>query len=334
MAIGSVSAGAGAGAAAYTSAGTRISSNDATVAKLDRTADERAQLEYLGKHLHALKEALATIREHWRRSDEAIPRGAAGAASRAVLVQSGDENRALSTLAAFAAVGAGTLTVNGTAVAFDPSGDSLADLAARINTAGAGATAEVDTDGGRLLLGSDDPAADLVLDDGGSGLLEALGISAGSHRPTSSGRTPGMAWSRAGTIAEAFGEAIAAVNAIFAKDAPGGEPASFMVRTRSDLQKAVETAWAADTTHLARDIGFGLDFDTESGDVLSFTERTEQRLVRALRGRPSVTEVLLFGEQKEAKDGLVGQLELRMAAIDKRMETLFAGRGLTFDRYV
>ncbi len=332
MAIGSVTAGAG--AAAYTSAGMRISRNDATVADLDRTADERAQLEYLGKHLHALKEALATIREHWRRSDEPIPRGAAGAISRAVLVQPGDENRALGTLAAFAAVGAGTLTVNGTAVAFDPSSDSLADLAARINTAGAGATAEVDTDTGRLLLSGDDPAANLVLDDGGSGLLEALGISAGSHRPTSSGRTPGMAWSRAGTIAEALGEAVAAVNAIFAKDAPGGEPASFMVRTRGDLQKAVETAWAADTTHLAKDIGFGVDFETESGDVLSFTERTEHRLVRALRGRPSVSEVLLFGEQKEAKDGLVGQLELKMAAIDKRMETLFAGRGLTFDRYV
>lgn len=332
MAIGSVSAGAG--ASAYTSSGTLISRNDATTAKLDRTADERAQLEYLGKHLHALKEALATIREHWRRSDEPIPRGAAQVLSRAVLALPGDESRPLGQLADFAAVGAGTLTVNGTAVTFDPAADSLEDLAARISAAGVGATADLDTGSGRLSLVADDPAANLVLDDGGSGLLEALGISAGSHRPTSSGRTPGMAWSRAGTIAEAFGDAVAAFNAIFAKDAPGGEPASFMVRTRGDLQKAVETAWAADTTHLAKDIGFGLDFESESSDVLSFTDRTEQRLVRALRGRPSVSEVMLFGEDREAKDGLVGQLELRMDAIDKRMETLFAGRGMTFDRYV
>lgn len=332
MAIGSVSPGTG--ASAYTAAGVRTSKNDAAVAKLDRSADERAQLEYLGKHLHTLKDALATIREYWRRSDEPIPRGAAGVASLAVLTEPGDENRSLGELAAFAAVGAGTLTVNGTAVAFDPGTDSLTDLAARINAAGTGATASVDTATGRLLLTGDDPAADLVLDDGGSGLLEALGVTAGSHRPTSSGRTPGMAWSRAGTIAEAFGEAVAAINAIFAKDTPGGEPASFLVRTRGDLQKAVETAWSADTTHLAKDIGFGLDFETESGDVLSFTDRTEQRLVRALRGRASVSEVMLFGEDKEAKDGLIGELEKRMLAVDKRMETLFAGRGMTFDRYV
>ena len=236
MAIGSVSPGTG--ASAYTAAGTRVSRNDATVAKLDRSADERAQLEYLGKHLHALKDALATIREHWRRSDEPIPRGAAGVVSLAVLAAPGDETRAMGELAAFGDVGAGTLTVNGTAIAFDAGVDSLADLAARINAAGSGATAVVDTGSGRLLLTGDDPAANLVLDDGGSGLLEALGVAAGSHRPTSSGRTPGMAWSRAGTIAEAFGEAVAALNAIFAKEAPGGEPASFLIRTRGDRWRA------------------------------------------------------------------------------------------------
>ena len=163
-------------------------------------------------------------------------------------------------------------------------------MAARISAAGVGATADLDTGSGRLSLAADDPA-NLVLDDGGSGLLEALGISAGSHRPTSSRSHTGHGLEprrhhRRGLRRRGRGR-----QRHLRQGRPRGEPASFMVRTRGDLQKAVETAWAADTTHLAKDIGFGLDFENESSDVLSFTDRTEQRLVRALRGRPSVSEV-------------------------------------------
>ncbi len=306
--------------------------NEEAQAKLDRAADERAQLEYLQDHLRTIKDALAVIRRHWRRSDDRIPAGAARTTSLAVLDQPGDESLTMQGVTGLANAGAGTLTINGTPVAYDASVDSLQQVIDRVNGAGAGAVASLDESGRRLVLASSDAATDLVLADSG-GLLGELGTAAGTHRPTPSGRTPGMAWSRAETIAEAFGDAMAAINAIFADEAAAGEPASFLVRTRGDLQKAVEQFWAADTTTLARDIGLGQDFDVESGNVISFTERAEKQLMRALRNRTAVAEVMFFGEAKAGTDGLIGNLELRAGAARKRIETLFEGRGLSVDRY-
>jgi hypothetical protein len=318
---------------AYAGVTSARSANDLALDKLRQQADERAQLESLHGHLLTLRDALATLREHWRRSDERIPGGPAQAVSRAVLAQAGDETLALGDLDGFGGVGAGTLTVNGTAVAFDPAADSLADLAARLDAAGAGVSAALDDSGLRLVLTATDPAADLELDDGGAGLLDALGVAAGTRGPSSAGSTPGMSWSRAGEVAEALGDAVAAVNAIFSPDFPGGEPSSHLVRARGDLQKAVEDAFAADTTGLAADLGFRQDFTNESGDVLSFTARTGRQLVRALRDRPATAEVMLFGEAKAGADGLIGRLEQRAGLIDKRLQTAFAQRGYAVDTY-
>ncbi|MBE0567626.1 MAG: hypothetical protein IH621_16845 [Krumholzibacteria bacterium] len=331
MPIGSIAA-AGR-STAYAGVTSVRAANDLALGVLQRQADERAELEYLREHLLVLKDALSVIREHWRRSDQPVAAGAARALSRAVLAQPGDETLPLRDLEGFGDVGAGTLTAGGTGVAFDPVSDSLADLIARLNAAGAGVTAALDDTGQRLVITADDPAADLTLDDGGTGLLAALGIAEGTRGPAAAGRTPAMSWSRAGKIAEALGDAVAAVNAVFSAATPGDEPSSHLVRSRGDLQKAFEDSFAADTTGLARDVGFHLNFETEGGEVLSFTDRAARDLVRALRSRPSAAEVMLFGTADKDGDGLVGRLELRVGLIENRLETTFAQRGYTFDAY-
>jgi hypothetical protein len=315
------------------SAASSRAATEAAVAKLDRQADERAQLEFLGRQIYTLEKALLEIRENWRRSDDLIPSAAASAASGAVLDQAADASVRMADLAAFGAVGAGTLAVNGTDIAFDPDSDSLQDVVDRINAAGAGVTAAFDDDGTGIVLTSDDDTADMSLDDGGAGLLAALDVSAATYEPSSPGHTPGMSWSRAGTIAEALADAVGALNAIFGDELPGGEASSTVVRTRGDLQKAVEDFWKVDTTDMMRDVGFTQDFEKETGDPLSFTRRSERELVRALRGRPSTAEVMLFGAAGEGKGGLVGKLEIKTGLIRKRLDTTFERRGITINAY-
>lgn len=331
MPIGSVTA-AGQ-STAYAGVTSVRSANDLALGVLQRQADERAELEQLREHLRALKDALAVIREQWRRSDQPVAAGAARALSRAVLAQPGDGTLPLGDLEGFGDVGAGTLTAGGTGVAFDPAVDSLADLIDRLNAAGAGVTAALDDAGQRLVITADDPAADLTLADGGTGLLAALGIAAGTRGPSAAGRTPAMSWSRAGEIAEALADAVAAVNAVFSLATPGDEPSSHLVRSRGDLQKAFEDSFAADTTGLAQDVGFHQDFGTDGGEVLSFTDRAARELVRALRSRPAAAEAMLFGTADQDGDGLVGRLELRVGLIEDRLQTTFSQRGYTFDAY-
>ena len=331
MAVGSVSSASQ--STWYRGVASGQSANEAALARLGAQADERAQLEVLTRHMFALKDALAEVRENWRRSDQRLPPAPGTATSLAVLAGPAEAGTPLAELAAFAGVAAGTLTVNGTAVAFDPAADSLQDLIDRINGAGAGVTATLDDAGERLVLTADGTGADLALEDGGAGLLEALGIAAGTHASSPSTRSPGMSWTRARTVAEALADAVAEVNVLFAGDLPGGEPSSTLVRARADLQKAVESAWKADSTDLARDVGLRQDFEAENGDPLEFTRQAERALVRALRTRPASAETMLFGPDREAKAGLVGKLELAVAYIEKRLETTYDRRGMNFDLY-
>ncbi|HPF69490.1 MAG TPA: flagellin hook IN motif-containing protein [Candidatus Krumholzibacteria bacterium] len=311
---------------------TRVSS-DAAVAKLDSDAAERQQLETLSRRLQELTDALAAIHENWRRSDQEIPGGAAAVASGAVLDQAGDANTALGSLEAFAGVSAGTLTINGVEIAFDPSTDSLQDLVDRIDGAGAGVGAALDDSGLGLVITSDDPSATLAIADGGTGLLSALGIDPGSHGPTRSGHTPGMSWDRARTIAEAMTDAVTAINAIFSDEGLGTDESAVLKRARSDLKGAVEGAWEADTSGMMSNIDFRQDFEVESGDVMSFTRRTGKLMVGNMRERPATVETMLFGTEAETKDGLIGRLEQKAMQIRQRLDITFARRGITVDTH-
>ncbi len=318
---------------AYPSAAAARSANDTAQAKLDRDAEERSQLEYLQKKLGELKHALAVIQDTWQRSDQKLPAGPALALSRAVLSQQSDATVAMAGLTPFADVSAGTLSVNGSSVAFDPATDSLQDVIDRINSAGTGATASLDDTGLRLQITADDNASDLTLADGGSGLLAALGVSAGSRSPQAGGHTPGMSWGRADDVAEALADAMAVINDIFGGDAADGEPTSALTNTRKGLQKAIEGFWGAETTGLPGDLGFSRDFEAESGGVVSFTERTAKRLVDAIRHRPAAVETMLFGSASEGQDGLLGRLELQIGAAQKGLDTTMSIRGLKVDAY-
>ncbi len=77
----------------------------------------------------------------------------------------------------------GTLTINGVAISYDTSSDSLSSLADKINSAGAGVVASLDRTNDQLVLTSiaTGPTAISISDSNGtSGLAEALGLAPGT----------------------------------------------------------------------------------------------------------------------------------------------------------
>ena len=77
----------------------------------------------------------------------------------------------------------GTLTINGVAISYDTSSDSLSSLADKINSAGAGVVASLDRTNDRLVLASlsTGPTAISIGDSNGtSGLAQALGLAPGT----------------------------------------------------------------------------------------------------------------------------------------------------------
>ena len=91
-----------------------------------------------------------------------------------------DDRQALSATAAFAGVTAGSFEVNGVAIAIDPQADTLQDIVARINSAGAGVTASYDAAADRLAFTPDVAGATLSLTGDTTGFLAAARIGQGA----------------------------------------------------------------------------------------------------------------------------------------------------------
>jgi hypothetical protein len=91
-----------------------------------------------------------------------------------------DDRQALSETAAFAGVTAGTFAINGVAIAIDPDADSLQDVLARVNSAGAGVTATYDSATDRLVLTPLVAGANLSVEDDTTGFLAAARVAEGT----------------------------------------------------------------------------------------------------------------------------------------------------------
>lgn len=227
----------------------------------------------------------------------------------------------------FSAVTAGTLTINGVGLAFDPAADSLEQLLGRINESGAGVTASFTGDRVRIVGSSPDKA--LTLDDGGAGLLPALGLVAGTTEATAGIEGGGMSSGRARRIAAAMGDLARAFNGLFDDRGFEGSAPSRLRALRSSLQAGVLKAFDTEQARVRTSWGLTLDFRGE-GKVMPFAQGDEERVVDALRrGDRSLSRTLGDGGDRQSLGdsmaSLLATARNSLAAEAGTTGTLFSG---------
>lgn len=225
----------------------------------------------------------------------------------------------------FSGVSAGTLSINGVGIAFDPAVDSLEQLLGRINGSGAGVTASFTGDRVRIANGS--PEGPLTLSDGGAGLLPALGLVAGTTEATPGVEGGGMSGGRARRIATAMGDLAKAVNALFDDRAFEGSAPSRLRTLRSSLQTGVLKAFDTEHARVRTAWGLTLDFRGE-GKVMPFSREDEERLMDALRrGDRGLVHTLGDGGDRPSLGDSMASL---LAAARKSLATDTGSTGTSF----
>lgn len=222
---------------------------------------------------------------------------------------------ALASLAEFAGVTAGTLTINGTPLAIDPASDSLNGIIARINASGAGVTASLSGDAQRVTIAAPSGAARMILADD-SGLLASIGIAAREYLPE--GRGSGVSKARSYRIADAVESVSRALDRLFRDGAATG--VSGMDALRGGLRGAF-AGYAGESAREAE--GFGLHLAVGPTDgLLPFDVQDRRRLTKQLQRDLAPVRELLRGDPAAPESGLLG----RLRAV---VEIHRAGLGLT-----
>lgn len=242
----------------------------------------------------------------------------------------------LQDVAGFESVTAGSILVNGVSIAFDPATDSLADIVGLIDASSAGVSASLDDSGQRVVLTGDDDEQDMILDDNGSGLLGALGLTEGIHEAVVGTGGEGMTSVRSREIADHLRTIYKAINAVFEGPDDTGDPGSWMVRARGRMQGALEKSFKEDDRDLAADFGLDLDFenmDEATEAILPDSRRLELGVQDLLRRRAGTTKEFLFGNRSGRK-GLIGLLETNHDAVMDQLMGMAGNRGLSLDRYL
>lgn len=166
-----------------------------------------------------------------------------------------DIDRAMGSVARFAAVNTGSITINGNGISIDPTTDSLSDLIDRINSANVGVTASLIHDGQRLLLKSNTAGASLSVDDNGTGLLDALGIAEKTYRARTRN---GFARAQSYQIADRVERTAGLINEIFD---PGNNPTRDALAL-TDLRSGIVAALRG--TAPDGDSGLGVRFSLDA----------------------------------------------------------------------
>lgn len=185
----------------------------------------------------------------------------------------------LGSIAEYAGVTAGTLTVNGQDIAIDPATMTVRDLAAAIDAVD-GVTATLDETSGALDVRADFAATDVTLADT-SGILAALGVAAGtvegelSYGDSNVVQTGTTTVSNASEVAADVSAALGRLNGIVSELAEGRQgDAAFEAELTGALQAAVD---------LLRDSGVR-GFDVKgTGEELRLA-MSRDTLVSALNG--------------------------------------------------
>ncbi len=236
-------------------------------------------------------------------------------------------NLPLDQVARFAGVTSGEITVNGSTIAIDVTVDTVLDILARITDSLAGVEARLDPVTQIVSFISKMADRPMVLDDGGTGLLPALGILPGTHEPQRLSFEGGMAPSLAFRSADALEKLAEAMNDIFG-DAAGDTPGALLLRLRGQIHGAVGEAFDDGGDRFRTSFGLSFDFRGSSRTVMRFGSAERQRFVGYLRRGGDAVRDLMLGSQASDKDGLVGELSRVVRAAERDVARALSGGGL------
>jgi len=240
-----------------------------------------------------------------------------------------DDGRSAAMNDVFSGLSAGTLSINGAAVAFDPAHDSLGDLINRLNASPAGVSARIVGD--RISITGLDPTVALDLDDGGTGVFDALSIAGGTYEPTATEASVRRGFSRhqALRIAGAMAEISETMNELLASPADPSQNSSLLGGLRDSIRERVSDAYGTDGTRFRS--RFGVDFDFRDGRrrVFDFHDSDRSTFAATVQTDAKSVENLLFGNGG-SDEGLVGGIEDvlndTMSTIDEQLGSV--GRAL------
>lgn len=209
----------------------------------------------------------------------------------------GDSGTPISDLRRFAAVSSGAIKVNGVSIALDVNVDSLGDILSRINASETHIHASLIND--RVFLESNYRKDTMLLEDGGTGLFDALSIRAGRYKPIA---RDGVALDTAREIASSVAQTTSALKRLLdGNDAPA-EVARLHARVQG-LLSAAEAGLVEGSQPR-----FGLILETDSQAASLVPELNINELVSSLRINFSDFRAAFIGEDPDARNGFVRQL--------------------------
>ena len=247
--------------------------------------------------------------------------------------EDGELEKPLAEVERFSSVQSGTISINSVAVSIDVDADSLNDVLDRINASGAGVTASFDDAAQRVIIVSDDPSAELVLESGETGFFSALEISDGTYHPTqASGSRKGISQSHASQIAHAVEDVAEALNALF-KETQSGPTDAFLTQLREDIQSAISKSFDSEGSRFQTKFGVNFDFRSTARRIFDFSLSERSQLVSALTDKNQVREVrrLFFGAPSLEEDGLVERLTSALKQAESDLKAKVRSAGLFLD---
>lgn len=241
--------------------------------------------------------------------------------------------QAIDQVAELSLVRSGTLSVNGVQMSIDVSVDSLDDVLDRINSSGAGVTAEYDAETGRVTV-TGNGSNSVKLGDGTSRFFSGVGVLEGTYAGEQ--RSAQTRFRDPKGVTGDLVELVQAYESLFAEAFEGfgsGAVESLQGELAAAVGAAFAGAFGSEGSETVR-TGLGLDL-VNDGSGRRRLEVDTNALVRAGRSDTEALADLLFAESgKDGFDGLVTAFERQVQAAFRALDPLLEredGVGLGID---
>lgn len=236
-----------------------------------------------------------------------------------------DFDRPIGELDRFQAVVSGSLIVNGEAIAFNTAIDSLRSILDRVSQSLVGAEATLDETGQRVQFRSRNAAANLSLDDNGTGLLSALGLTSATYEPNRSETTyrrtvSTVASQQARSTAVAVEKFAELFSDLFEEENAG----TYAAQLRKSVEQVVTAGAASDLDSFRTQLG--LTFDFRGGATQAARAEDDDALAARIRKNAAQYNRLMFGDATRTT-GLVEDLRTLLEKAEADLNRQMVGRG-------
>ncbi|WP_075095558.1 hypothetical protein [Planctomyces sp. SH-PL14] len=237
-----------------------------------------------------------------------------------------DADRPLGELAGFQGVTSGSLVVNGEEIAFNTAADSLRSILDRVSQSLTGADATLDAAGQRVQFRSRNASANLSLDDNGTGLLSALGLTSATYEPSRSETTyrrtvstvvPQQARNTAVAV-ERFAELF---SDLFDEENAG----SYAAQLRKSVERVVTAGAPSDLDTFRTQLGLTFDFRGDATQAARAED--DDALASRIRKNAAQYNRLMFGDATRSS-GLVDDLRTLLEKAEADLNRQMVGLGV------